>query len=660
VFAPVQFVIHPCLTGLPCFETLSVAFSEHYRDDFAQFSVRPSAPGTFNSVIHGAGNFIGASEPAGEIEVLDVFNREVESGFISTPDKKFSVNRSELLACPVSATPLPANAGSFYVGNECFNDGTDLDSDKVSIIFKKPGDSRSRTSNDLPGFIIEENNKTYGMNRRYEMTITPEQFVISDTLRVHIMRCLPLSNGDIFYYGVLTPCDTGDSDDVFDIRLDYQRSDNTKIASFNTYKHIDSARLETVSVFQNYPANNEPVDDFFVSDLNLLPGIYQIHSMNLKMSSVKIKRRSESNSAFRTVASHPVLNFEPVIPVNTVAADKITLEIKPYIGRLFYIRYSSSTGQYVPVVVNSNSVFLSGDSVSAIELSSGDVSIFYLRDQGEGLYPDKISLANVKLTPGSGQHGITIGNQLNSNLFEKIHCFDVVSDKYRNIHILFNYRTDETEYYPSEKQITETDYLTDPKIRNFPSLAEGFYSVTLSESDLGIRSIGQGSFATVDKPASFVPLVTVREHLRSSSYDSVQITEKVKFESDEDTLRSYRYIARAEAGFIRANYDSERNAILVSVIEQRRRIPCLVYGLFDSWREVAIPSLDGLNPDSSLFYKGTFNRGNFFGRLPPTSEIIGVYFSVYSMSSDFYVDGTIHSAVNQYYTPVTAQSGEPD
>jgi hypothetical protein len=651
-YTPKAFSFLPVIKGVPLFGDRSIVVASSSSGQDAFFNFTPAAPGNFDLLGFGGDPLlVGFASDAGTVEVLDTFDQETATGFVVTPDKVIDFEGSPVLDCPVSARPAETNAGSYYIGNTCFDDGTDLDEDEVSILFKKYGDASKSSSSQLPGFIFSENGKNYGMNLRYEVMQKPEAFLFQDNRRVHLIRCLNLSNNNKFYYGVLTDCDVSGYD-TFNISLSYERYDDTLPAFFEIYIQIESNQLLPLGISETYPADGTPVNTQVNIEEDLPIGLYKIYSRNLKINSVKIKRSSESSSGFRTIAKHSIgLTYSPETNDSVFSRDTIAFEAKPYFGNLFYIYEDVTSGTFIRRIIDgSKNVFLGTDSVSAVELSNGDVSIFYMIDKGEGLFPDAITSAYVRFEEGVGPYqAVAVKNTLKCSEFNNIYCFDIVSDKNKNIHILYNSKTDSDLYY-DEPEIEEGGFRTDPKPRNHPVLKRGMYSISLTDQEIGIRE-DTSTVTVIDKPPVFIPLTTVEEQLRYCSYDSVRITEETEFDT-ELPRKFYKYIARAEVGFIRASYDSLRNSILVSTIENRRRIPCLFYGIGQIWKEVAIPSLDGLNPDDSDFYKKELVLNSYYGK----AGIGLVLFSAYNISSAVYNDGTIHCAVNSYYNVVDPES----
>jgi hypothetical protein len=680
VFAPVQFLIYPCVAGLPCFETLSVTFSESYSEGFAQFSVYPSAPGTFNTTIHGVGQYIGSADGTVDIHVLDVMDRDTETSLVISPVKALYTDAEALLELPQYAAEGEQHNGSLACHVAYLCDGTEEDDTSVNLIFEKGGKTNSNNPNDLPGFLYESDGKRYGMNFAYDSLPYDSNFYFED-YRIHMMRSLFLKSGKKLYYGALvdeTATPVAPDYPLFDIRIKLQKVVHETVSEYwaQLFYQNNSDLEEVGEIFSSTEDPLEVGEEIVLS--GYVYGSYRIYSAGVRILSVELKRASQSDSEYKVIAqTHWAVQSSTMTFFETeydnvryvwdaAYSNCLHFEVKDPVGKLFYVLHDPCTGAYTKDVASSANVDLRTDSIGAAETYDGTVAIFYqayaTRDYTAPgtstpvkiLAPADISFRTLNQTDNGFLE--TFAGKLISDDFYGLHCFDIARDAVDNLVIVFNRerflsrgRHHNQSYTIEDGVIDPSFYDTNPSVRGVkesPFLHSGFLCLTLPINELNFSSsLGAGYKNIVRQSSTLIPLVTLRELLKRSSYDlGVQ-------------LNVPRAVAtRAEAGFLKLNHDPDRNIFVLSLLESRRRIPLVMVGKDTNWKEIAIPAIKGLDAG---------NRSNLFNPEInlPDSQFRGssssgrdLCFPCYSISADFAIDGTIHCFVNQYSKKISNPS----
>jgi hypothetical protein len=665
VFAPVQFVIHPCLTGLPCFETLSVAFSEYYRDDFAQFSVRPSAPGTFNSVIHGVGQYIGSSEPAGEIQVLDVMDRDTETSLVVSPVKALYTDAEDILDCPEHAADSDSNGGSLICHVSCICDGTDDDASPVEIVFDRGGDAYSQSPNELPGFKYESEGRSYGMNFAYD-SLPYDPSLYFQGYRVHYVRTLNLKSGKKLYYGALVTSSSNTFNPnypLFDVRVKLQKVVHPSVTRYWAELWVQqNSTLSSALLFLDTTDPDEVQTDLVIPGVEY--GVYRLYSAGVRVLSVEIKRVGQADAEYKVIAqthwavqSSTMGRFEVEYSNEIFAteyANRLHLEIKEPVGRLFYVLQDPCTKTYTKGIASSGTMDLRTDSIAAAEIYDGRVALLYQTYTTRNYtVPGGTSLTKIAApadisfrTINQSDNGFleTAPGRLSCDEFYGLHCFDAATDEAGNLVVVFNRErflsasTHHNQSYSIQNGvITPSFYDSNPSVKGVkdsPFLHSGFRCMTIpmNEIDFTPNALSMGDKNIIRQSSTLITLVTLRELFRTASYDLGSAL-------DQPVVVA----TRAEAGFVKMNYDTDSNTFVLSVIENRRRVPIIMTGKGTNWREIAIPAIKNLDAGSrSSLFNPERSAPDSFGASSAVS------FSCYNISADFAPDGTIHCFVNQY------------
>jgi hypothetical protein len=668
-YAPLSFKILPSLTGLPCFDPISLPYSENYREQFATFSTVPSAPGQFDVTIHGVGVYIGSTDGPVNIHVLDVMDRDRETSFVISPVKALYTDAEALLELPQYADEGEQHNGSLACHVSYLCDGTEEDDTSVNLIFEKGGKTNSNNPNDLPGFLYESDGRRYGMNFAYDSLPYDSNFYF-EGYRIHMMRSLSLKSGKKLYYGALVddPAFPVAPDyPLFDIRIKLQKVVDPTVSEYwaKLYYQNNSKLDDIADIFS--PTSN-PLDvneEIVLSDIPY--GIYRIYSGGVRIISVEIKRTIQSDSDYKVIGqTHWAVQSSTMSYINTEYPSANTwdadhgnclhFEVKDPVGKLFYVLHDPCTDTYTKAVTSTATVDLRTDSVGATETHDGTVAIFYQTYRTRNytapgtstpvkiLAPDNISYRS--LNPSTnGFLGSTSGNLI-SDEFYGLYCFDVAKDAADNLLIVFNRERFLSRDNHHNQSYTIEDGVIDPSfynrnpsvtgVKESPFLHSGFRCLTvpMNELDLDPSSLS-GVKNIIRQSSTLITLVTLRELLKRASYDlGVQ-------------LNVPRAVAtRAEAGFLKLNHDPERNIFVLSILESRRRIPLIMVGRDTNWKEIAIPAIKNLDAGSrsNIFNPEINGFDTFFSRSLNTA----ICFPCYNISSDFATDGTIHCFVNQY------------
>jgi hypothetical protein len=422
----------------------------------------------------------------------------------------------------------------------------------------------------------------------------------------------------------------------------------------------ETSSLEPLELVFAQLSTDAPDDGYKVFTTAYPYGCYRLYSSGLRILSVEIKRSTQSDSEYKVIGQqHWAVQSSAVVPGQSLLWNCLYFEIKDTVGRIFSVVHDPCDGTFVKTVESSDSVSLRTDSVSAVELYDGRVAIFYqsyqtidytapgstqstkiLADSSSAIYYRTInqnSSGFLQLLPG----------RIVSDQFYGMTCFDIAADESNNIVIVFNREvlidrdTHHLTHEVTDGLISDSFYSNNTSaegVKDSPFLERGFRCMTVPMSKIRFNGIAlSGETTYISDSSTLILLVTLRELLKTASYDVGSYLGA-----------EFKVSTRAEAGFVRLNYDAVRDTFILALLENRRRIPMIMTGKDTDWREIAIPALKDLDggPKSTLFNPEVY-AAEYSGR-GATNPTDPVCFSAYNISADFATDGNIHCFVNQY------------
>lgn len=682
VYTPTVFDIVPCVTGLPLIDGARVMSASYFSDSFASFTAVPGAPGDLPVSVSGVDAFIGLSETAGTLQVVDVRDRESSTSLLVSPVREFYTDAEPILDIPEYAEDSSVNAGDLICTPKYLCDGSDEDDTLVEMVFDKGGNTYSQSPNELPRFKYVSEGRSYGMNFSYDSLPYDPEFYFPN-YRVHSIRTLPLKSGKKLYYGSLVP-DSGSLDyPLFNIRIKMQKVVHESVSRrwVQLYRNENSALFSAYSVLDS--ASEVPSEVVLPAEIY---GAYRLYSVGVRILSVELKRASAPDSDYKVVAqthwavqsSTASVSFVETNGINDAEySNCLHFEVKDPVGRLFYVLHDPCTETYTKGTDSTDSVDLRTDSIGAAEIYDGRVSIFYQtystrdytvpggQESVKILAPSDISFKT--LNQSSNGFLETFAGRLASTEFYGLYCFDVATDESNNLVVVFNRErfldssTHHNQSYTIQGGIIDPSfYDRNPSVKGAkesPFLESGFRCMTLPMSELIFDSSFSIGYKNIIRQSStLVTLVTLRQLLRVASYDlGITLTQPDPYPPQPVDWAPFQVPTRAESGFLKLNYNSERDIFVLSIIENRRKIPFIMVGKGTNWKEIAIPAIKNLDAGS---------RSNLFNpeaRRPDSfvNSSQKVSFSCYNISADFAIDGTIHCFVNQYSKKVNQPLASP-
>lgn len=120
--------------------------------------------------------------------------------------------------CPLRGVPASTNRGNGEVYNTCFDDGSAQDGSAATYQVVAAGAVLSRDK--APAIAMLVDGQRLGASYELRRTQLPTNY-LAGPLRSSYSRCLPLSNGDVVYYGVDGGAGVDDYDETAELEVSY-------------------------------------------------------------------------------------------------------------------------------------------------------------------------------------------------------------------------------------------------------------------------------------------------------------------------------------------------------------------------------------------------------------------------------------------------------
>lgn len=599
VYTPEHFIVLPVVSGIYCKTDHGLPTVEQYDGDDVLLSVEPHAPGPYTLTVYGSGSYMGQTEEV-DLEVLNVKKFEDSTKFLISPVEGFDSDAETILACRRFGIPSNENKTSAVLNNKCVCDGSSQDASGVDVLFKRTGVVSRDGDGATPGFVFKDGETVYGNNMEPMRLYFPDSN-LSSQKDIRLLRCLPLSDGDRFYYGVVT-----NEPSSKDVVFSFTRRNASYDALWVIRRHDElTTTVVDSGLYPSGPANPYTLEEGFYS--------YELTN-------------ADGSVAFRIGAVDYVLEASSHDHDNTYT---IFFEVKQMKGALFYIYYDRCNNTVQRYVDTTEDVSLRTDSLAAIEKDDGDIVVFFEEMVDDNYYNNQAKYLSYRLIDRDTRAASpTYYLRFPMKVFEdggryadkRMHSFDVlkVGDK---LEIFFN-------------MSNRSSYAKYKRDHDGQEFEKGVYHGPFLESGVKVLS---ASLASLDLAAASEKIVDfdfytgkMKSIERLFKYSDADFTES--FFDSAGSIHYTTYVIRAEAGFIRAAYDEKSGKVLLSVLDNRKRAPLILYGRDGSWREVAIP----------FFFKVLdYHQNNYGLEFEP-------YFNIRSIGACYTMDGLVKTVANRY------------
>jgi len=589
IFRPFTFM--PVVTGIKDKRAGEVPWCQSYNSSVAYFHSRPGFPGgPFPLTLNGIGTAHASTDSAQTLSVLQAFPREDSVKFMASNVTRLYDDFGGILACRTFALRDDDNVGDASVPMQCFNDGTALDASAAFTRVMKTGtlaDTRKVSET-----VVDSGGVTYQEAFRFDRINHDEDFDLSidpgelGTKSIKYMRCLVMSNHDRCYYGV-----------IYDPTFSTAASTELEVTGTNT---------EAFTIFT--------IDSDGVETTTGITGIFDGTSDQLlPIGSLDVDRyvlRGDTGSTFFSgtiygdgVSGDRIETSRSGGIVSTGDVNEIYFDIIKPKGELFVMYHDVSANTITKTLRGTEDVSIRKNNLSAVETSDGKVAIIYeqgLADFGAFDNIDNDHRLYYRIfEPGVGLSATESYIELPASVQSlavytegvpnyTIHAFDVTktADAYN---IVFSARLIVDNFQYHKRDNTLGSFV----MRTIPFLSDGFYALSFPLDDFDFQEVDY-----------------IIESYEISKVDQVSFKRLFEYRAPDSSGAGFN-IVRAEIDYISAEYDVDKDLVVVSTIDRRHRCPMVFAGLDTEYKEISLPF--HFKTAQYLYEDATWTSFDYFG-----------------------------------------------